>query len=93
MISLKATGTSVEDIAAGIHFASARRVRNLGSRVGLRPRLVFTGGVSKNAGMKAALEEVLGHEISPEKLDLVYAGALGAAALAQSLAAGKAVLS
>jgi len=88
VISLKAKGTPVEDIAAGIHFASARRVRNLVNRVGLAPNLVFTGGVAKNLGMKRALEEVIGHPISPGKIDMVYAGALGAAALAQRIVAG-----
>ena len=93
VISLKARGTAVEDIAAGIHFASARRVRNLVNRVGLEPNLVFAGGVSKNLGMKHALEEVIGHPISTSSFDMVYAGALGAAALAQKIASGNAVLS
>jgi predicted CoA-substrate-specific enzyme activase len=88
VISLKARGTPIEDIAAGIHFASARRVRNLVNRVGLLPNLVFTGGVSKNLGMKQALEEVIGHPISQGKIDMVYAGALGAAALAQRIVSG-----
>jgi activator of 2-hydroxyglutaryl-CoA dehydratase len=74
--------------AAGIHFASARRVRNLVNRVGLQPKLVFTGGVSKNLGMKQALEEVIGHSISQGKMDMVFAGALGAAALAQRIVSG-----
>lgn len=88
VISLKAKGTPLESIAAGIHFASARRVRNLVNRVGLAPNLVFTGGVAKNLGMKGALEEVIGHPISPGKIDMVFAGALGAAALAQRIVSG-----
>lgn len=83
VISLKAKGERREDIAAGIHFASARRVRNLVNRLGLEPQLVFSGGVSNNLGMKHALEELIGHPIQPTKLDMVYAGALGAAVLAQ----------
>ncbi len=92
VISLKARGTAVPDIAAGIHFASARRVRNLVQRVGLQPHLVFTGGVSKNLGMKHALEEVIGHPISTGRFDMVYAGALGAAVLAQKIANGTGVI-
>jgi predicted CoA-substrate-specific enzyme activase len=92
VISLKARGTPVPDIAAGIHFASARRVRNLVQRVGLKPNLVFAGGVSKNLGMKHALEEVIGHPISTSKFDMVYAGALGAAVLAQKIAKGTGVI-
>ncbi|HEY3424829.1 MAG TPA: acyl-CoA dehydratase activase, partial [Negativicutes bacterium] len=45
VISLRAKGESREDIAAGIHFATARRVRNLLSRIGIEPGLAFSGGV------------------------------------------------
>jgi predicted CoA-substrate-specific enzyme activase len=83
VISLKARGEKREDIAAGIHYASARRVRNLVNRVGLDPDLVFSGGVSNNVGMKRALEDLIGHPITTTRLDMVYAGALGAAVLAQ----------
>jgi predicted CoA-substrate-specific enzyme activase len=88
VISLKAKGERPENIAAGIHFASARRVRNLVNRLGLEPQLVFTGGVSNNPGMRNALEEVMGHPIQTTKIDMTYAGALGAAVFAQRLAVG-----
>ena len=88
VISLKARGERPEDIAAGIHVASARRVRNLVNRLGLEPQLVFSGGVSNNPGMKHALEEVIGHPIQTTKIDMTYAGALGAAIFAQRLADG-----
>ncbi|PYF12629.1 putative CoA-substrate-specific enzyme activase [Rhodobacter viridis] len=83
VISLKVRGTRREDIAAGIHYASARRVRNLVNRIGLDPEIVFTGGVSNNKGMKRALEDLIGAPISETKLDTTYAGALGAAVIAQ----------
>lgn len=83
IISLKARGVERRDIAAGIHFAAARRVRNLINRIGLDPELVFSGGVSNNAGMKHALEVLIGHQIKETKLDMIYAGALGAAIYAQ----------
>lgn len=83
VISLKARGETRADIAAGIHVATARRVRNLINRLGIEQELVFTGGVSNNVGMKKALEELLGHSISTVKLDTIYAGALGAAIFAQ----------
>jgi predicted CoA-substrate-specific enzyme activase len=88
VISLKAKGERPENIAAGIHFASARRVRNLVNRLGLEPQLVFSGGVSNNPGMKRALEDVIGHPIQTTKIDMTYAGALGAAVFAQRLAEG-----
>jgi len=80
VISLKAKRAKRADIAAGIHIATARRVRNLFNRIGLEQDLVFTGGVSNNAGMRKALEDVLGHPFSKVKLDTIYAGALGALA-------------
>lgn len=67
------------NIAAGIHHATARRVHNLLNRVGLEPDLVFTGGVSNNVGMWQVLEELLGTKFVRSKLDLIYAGSLGAA--------------
>jgi len=90
VISLRAAGEKREDIAAGIHFASARRVRNLLNRIGIEPAIVFSGGVSNNAGMRHALEVLLEAPIPQLKLDTVFAGALGAAAYARSyLAAGR----
>jgi predicted CoA-substrate-specific enzyme activase len=83
VISLKARGERREDIAAAVHLASARRVRNLVNRLGLEPELVFSGGVSNNVGMRKALEQTIGHPMRPTRLDMVYAGALGAAVLAQ----------
>lgn len=83
VISLKAKGEKRADIAAGIHIATARRVKNLFNRIGLEADLVFSGGVSNNVGMKKALEEVLGYRFSEVKLDAIYAGALGAAVIAQ----------
>ncbi len=91
IISLKAKGATRADIAAGIHIATARRVRNLFNRIGLEADLVFSGGVSNNAGMKKALEEVLGHPISEVKLNAIYAGALGAAVIAQKSVAAAVV--
>ncbi len=90
VISLKAKGEKRADIAAGIHIATARRVKNLFNRIGLEADLVFSGGVANNSGMKKALEEVLGHPFSAVRLDAIYAGALGAAVLAQkSVVAGR----
>lgn len=89
IISLKAKGERREDIAAGIHFAAARRVRNLVNRLGIEPELVFSGGVSNNAGMKYALEQITGYSIKKTKLNMIYAGSLGAAIYAQKYYLGK----
>ena len=80
VISLKAKGYSKEDIAAGVHLATARRIKNLLRRIGIVPTVLFTGGVSNNKGMVKALEDTLGISIGTTALDTTFAGALGAAA-------------
>lgn len=76
---MKAKGVPKEDIAAGIHQATARRVKGLLRRVGFEDEIVFTGGVSHNEGMVKALENEIGSTISKTRLDSTYAGAFGAA--------------
>lgn len=90
IISGRARGDNVEDIAAGIHLSVAKRVNGLLHRVGIEPNVLFTGGVSNNVGMVAALNKILGFEIQIPKIDTVYAGAIGAALFAAQYAqAGK----
>lgn len=86
VITLKVQGVSKENIAAGIHFATARRIKSLLRRVGFEQDIVFTGGVSQNPGMVKALEETIGAPITSTALDPTYAGALGAAVSAADLA-------
>lgn len=86
VISLKAQGETQADIAAGIHLAIARRVGNLLSRVGIQSDVVFTGGVSKNRGLRKALEEYSKAKFVDLSLDAQYAGALGAAVYAKEFA-------
>lgn len=86
VISLKVQGMSKENIAAGIHFATARRIKSLLRRVGFEQDIVFTGGVSRNPGMVKALEETIGAPVKATALDPTYAGALGAAVNAAELA-------
>lgn len=86
VISLKVQGISKENIAAGIHFATARRIKSLLRRVGFEQDIVFTGGVSQNPGMVKALEETIGAPITVTALDPTFAGALGAAVSAAEFA-------
>ena len=79
VVSLKVKGVPKEDIAAGIHFATARRIKGLLRRVGFESDIVFTGGVSHNPGMVKALEEIIGAPIVKTSLDSTFAGAFGAA--------------
>jgi len=68
----------MNDLIAGIHKAIASRIIVMGSSIGFDKETVFTGGVAKNSGIKAALEEV-GHVkvIIPKEPQIT--GALGAA--------------
>jgi predicted CoA-substrate-specific enzyme activase len=85
VVSLRARGERTGDdavranIAAGIHYASARRVKSLFGRVGIEPDLVFTGGVANNVGMWSALEDLIGAKFTRSPIDMIFAGALGAA--------------
>ncbi|MCK9229859.1 MAG: acyl-CoA dehydratase activase [Syntrophales bacterium] len=81
VISLISGGEKREDIIAGIHESAAARVAALAHRVGVRPPLMMTGGVARNAGIVAALERKLDMavEVSPRAQ---LAGAIGAAVLA-----------
>jgi len=82
VISLFARGESKQNIAAGIHKSIARRVAAMAKRIGVEPKLVFTGGVAKNVAVKKYLERELGFEIVVPELPQ-FTGAIGAALIAQ----------
>lgn len=78
VVSLRAAGRSREDLIAGVHQAIALRVALMARRLNIRPEVIFTGGVAKNAGVKKALEVELGFTlVVPDEPQIV--GALGAA--------------
>jgi len=74
-------GKKAEDILAGVHQSIAGRSVSLLRRVGLEEEITFTGGVSRNRGMVAALQEKLGTKINVSE-DSQFIGALGAALFA-----------
>ncbi len=81
VVSLVAAGECRPNIIAGIHAAIAARMSALSGRLGLTPPLMMTGGVAKNIGVVAALEEKIGLPV----LVVEYAqmaGAIGAALIA-----------
>ena len=88
VISQLAVGTDKCDIIAGIHRSVAGRVSGLCNRVGVRDRVVMTGGVAQNHGIVKAMENQRGHEISTSPLTQ-YNGALGAALFAYQKALKK----
>lgn len=89
VVSLLASGAKKEDIAAGLHKAIATRVGNMAKKIGLEKEVIFVGGVSKNLGVKMALEQFLGIEFAPIACDPQIVGALGAALIAEGLFEGR----
>ncbi len=76
--SLMARGESAADIAMGLHQAIVERTAAMLRRVGVKPPLLFAGGVAHNPCMRKLLEENLKLRVMvPSEPDLV--GALGAA--------------
>jgi predicted CoA-substrate-specific enzyme activase len=82
IISLRAKGYSIEDIAAGVHLANARRIKILLSRVNIVPNVFFSGGVANNVGMMTAIEDAIGYSFNKPLMDAIFVGALGAAIIA-----------
>lgn len=83
VISLMARGEKPANILNGVHYAIARRIAGLLSRIGIQEEVALTGGVGKNIAMRKVLEEVLGVRITELKGDPILTGAIGAARLAQ----------
>ena len=63
VISQLAQGSDKCDIINGIHHSVAARVVGLAHRVGVRDKVVMTGGVAQNSGVVSALQEELGHQV------------------------------
>jgi len=81
VVSLVAAGECRRNIIAGIHAAIALRMMALAGRLGLTPPLMMTGGVARNSGVVAALEEKIGLPVIVAEYAQM-AGAIGAALLA-----------
>jgi predicted CoA-substrate-specific enzyme activase len=81
-ISRIAEGVSKEDLLAGIHRALAAQISGLAERIGVEEPVALVGGGARDLGLKKALEEEMGIEISsPEEPHMT--AALGAALLAE----------
>lgn len=88
VISLLSHGVAREPIIRGLCDAVADRLVGMVHRVGLAPDVVMTGGVSRNDGVRLSLEKKLGSKVLVSSMSQ-YAGAYGAAIIAQQLAAGR----
>lgn len=81
VVALVAAGVPKEDIIRGLHRSVAERVFAMVARLRAKGPYVMTGGVAKNTGVVAALEERLGEKLLvPPEPQIV--GALGAAIVA-----------
>ena len=78
-------GAGVEDILAGLHSALSSRIAAMAKRLRIEPEVVLTGGVAKNAGVVAAMRNILKTEIHVPEEPLIT-GALGAALFAREQA-------
>ncbi len=85
VISRVANGAAVADIALGLHQAISHRVVGLLKRVGVESELTMSGGVSRNIGMRQALEKTLGTTFNVHP-DAQLFGALGAALIGRDRA-------
>jgi predicted CoA-substrate-specific enzyme activase len=84
VVSLIAKGEAPEAIARGLHDAIAQRIATLARRVGLKERVIFSGGGALNPCLICMLEQKLGVTLTaaPEPQTV---GALGAYLLARAI--------
>ncbi len=80
VVSLMANGASKESIAAGLLQSVCKKTYSLISKVGVKNKVFFSGGVSKNPLLKEMLAERLGTDIISSELSQ-FLGALGAAVI------------
>lgn len=81
VLSWLGKGKKVEDILWGVHQSIASRSASLVRRVSMEPEITFTGGVTRNPAMIAALEEKLETRLNVSE-ESHFMGALGAALFA-----------
>jgi len=81
VLSWLGKGKTIEDILWGVHRSIATRSIGLMRRVGIEDEITFTGGVSRNSAMVAALEQNCGKKMNVSE-DCQFIGALGAALFA-----------
>ena len=76
-------GKPMDEIAAGIQMAVAKRCFVMSKKAGATDAITLTGGCAKNAGLKQAIEHVLKLKVIDLKTDPQLMGALGAAEYAR----------
>ena len=90
VITLVGEGKPMDEIAAGIQMAVAKRCFVMSKKAGATDSITLTGGCAKNAGLKKAIEHVLKLKVIDLKTDPQLMGALGAAEYARQKGLAKA---
>ncbi len=83
VISLVGEGKPMDEIAAGIQLAVAKRCFVMAKKAGATDSITLTGGCAKNDGLKQAIEKVLKIKVVDLDIDPQLMGALGAAEYAR----------
>jgi predicted CoA-substrate-specific enzyme activase len=83
VITLVGDGKPMNEIAAGIQMAVAKRCFVMAKKAGATDRITLTGGCAKNRGLTRAIEHVLRIKVVELKTDPQIMGALGAAEFAR----------
>ena len=91
VITLVGEGKPMDEIAAGIQMAVAKRCFVMSKKAGATDSITLTGGCAKNAGLKKAIEHVLKLKVIDLKTDPQLMGALGAAEYARQKGLAKGV--
>ena len=90
VITLVGEGKPMDEIAAGIQMAVAKRCFVMAKKAGAVDAITLTGGCAKNDGLKQAIERVLKLKVVELKTDPQLMGALGAAEYARQKGLAKA---
>lgn len=90
VISLVGEGKPMDEIAAGIELAVAKRCFVMAKKAGTTDSITLTGGCAKNDGLKQAIEKVLKIKVVDLAIDPQLMGALGAAEYARQKGLAKA---
>ncbi len=90
VITLVGEGKPMDEIAAGIQMAVAKRCFVMAKKAGAVDSITLTGGCAKNDGLKAAIEKVLKLKVIELSIDPQLMGALGAAEYARQKGLAKA---
>lgn len=91
VITLVGEGKPMDEIAAGIQMAVAKRCFVMSKKAGATDSITLTGGCAKNAGLKKAIEHVLKLKVIDLDVDPQLMGALGAAEYARQKGLAKEV--